>query len=259
MKSTCTVVGLSLAASLLPAMAWAEPPPAGIRQAVPTGPLWNDSEARSVCHSVCRDVGVWTGGWWMSVPYRASVCECFAATAPPLPPQPQPPPPRPMQTGKHPVEAGPIWSNEDANQKCPRVCQPPEAWNGQWWTTVQGQMSVCECAPAAFQPAPPPQAPAPPRPQEMPEALFGRFMQHLNDVSFTNAQLSAIDDEVRAGSRWNTRQLIAVMKLLNFGDAQVKGATKMWPSIVDPQNLPDVLASLTFESDRQKLRKSLHR
>ena len=261
MKSKCTVAGISLAASLLPAIAFAGPPPAGVRQTMPTGPLWNDGEARGVCHSVCRDVGVWTGGWWMTEPYRASVCECFAAVAPPLPQPPQPPPPRAMG-GKHPVEAGPIWSNEDANQKCPRVCQPPEAWNGQWWTTVQGQMSVCECAVPMMQPQqayqlPPQQAQAVAR--EMSQDQFRGFMRHLNEATFVNAQLAAIDDEVRAGSLWNTRQLIEVMKLLNFGDAQVKGGVKMWPNIVDPQNLPDVLASLTFESDRQKLRKSLGR
>jgi len=40
------------------------------------------------------------------------------------------------------VNAGPIWSNEDAQSKCPAVCGGL-TWNGQWTTTVPGRMSVC--------------------------------------------------------------------------------------------------------------------
>ena len=40
------------------------------------------------------------------------------------------------------MDAGPIWSNQDAQTKCPTACTL--TWNGQWWTTVQGVMSVCQ-------------------------------------------------------------------------------------------------------------------
>lgn len=45
------------------------------------------------------------------------------------------------------VEAGPIWNNaKDAPKKCPNTCASRNAkWDGQWWTTVWGKMSVCEC------------------------------------------------------------------------------------------------------------------
>lgn len=43
------------------------------------------------------------------------------------------------------VNAGPIWSNADAQQKCPKVCLNNGGWNGQWTTTVPGSMSVCGC------------------------------------------------------------------------------------------------------------------
>ncbi len=45
------------------------------------------------------------------------------------------------------AEAGPIWNNAvDAPQKCPNTCAAYHAtWDGQWWTTVWGKMSVCEC------------------------------------------------------------------------------------------------------------------
>src|SRR4051812_30773241 len=37
------------------------------------------------------------------------------------------------------VNAGPIWSNSDAQTKCPGVCEGLK-WNGQWTTTVPGQV-----------------------------------------------------------------------------------------------------------------------
>lgn len=40
------------------------------------------------------------------------------------------------------INAGPIWSNADAKAKCPSVCSDLK-WNGQWTTTVPGEMSVC--------------------------------------------------------------------------------------------------------------------
>lgn len=44
------------------------------------------------------------------------------------------------------VNAGPIFSNQQAQQTCPGVCQKVNAsWNGQWKTTVPNQMSVCGC------------------------------------------------------------------------------------------------------------------
>lgn len=42
--------------------------------------------------------------------------------------------------------AGPIWSQMDANNKCPAVCANHRGkWTGVWNTTRFGQMSVCQC------------------------------------------------------------------------------------------------------------------
>ena len=58
-------------------------------------------------------------------PGKMSVCGCEGATD---------------------VNAGPIWNNADAKTKCPGVCEEKGMqWNGQWTTTVQGEMSVCGC------------------------------------------------------------------------------------------------------------------
>lgn len=49
------------------------------------------------------------------------------------------------QTTKVEVNAGPIWNQADAQSKCPAVAKAHGGvWDGQWRTTVPGQMSVCE-------------------------------------------------------------------------------------------------------------------
>ena len=43
------------------------------------------------------------------------------------------------------IEAGPIWNQAHADQVCPAVAHAHGGrWTGQWRTTVQGRMSVCE-------------------------------------------------------------------------------------------------------------------
>ena len=49
-------------------------------------------------------------------------------------------------TASIPVNAGPIWSNDDAQGKCPATCAAlGRAWNGQWRTIIWGHDSVCYC------------------------------------------------------------------------------------------------------------------
>lgn len=43
------------------------------------------------------------------------------------------------------IQAGPIFSNDDAQQKCPTTCKDHGGWSGQWTTTSFGVMSVCGC------------------------------------------------------------------------------------------------------------------
>ncbi|MEI6430437.1 MAG: mannan-binding lectin [Pseudanabaena sp. ELA607] len=43
------------------------------------------------------------------------------------------------------IQAGPIWNNTDAQDKCPVAVQPyGVSWNGHWTTIVEGKMSVCK-------------------------------------------------------------------------------------------------------------------
>jgi Mannan-binding protein len=99
---------------------------------VEAGPIWNQSDAERKCPQVAKtNGGVWTGQWHTTVPGRMSVCELRL----------------PSSNGRNvrEVEAGPIWSQMDAERKCPALAKANGGvWTGQWRTTVPGQMSVCE-------------------------------------------------------------------------------------------------------------------
>ena len=43
------------------------------------------------------------------------------------------------------VQAGPIWNQIDAEQKCPDVARRAGGtWTGEWLTTKPGEMSLCD-------------------------------------------------------------------------------------------------------------------
>jgi len=50
-----------------------------------------------------------------------------------------------MATFKVNIPAGPIWNNDDAKEKAPKVAAAHQGtWTGQWNTVVESQMSVVE-------------------------------------------------------------------------------------------------------------------
>jgi len=60
-------------------------------------------------------------------------------------PRPRPRPAPPPVSRTRDVNAGPIWNQQDARTKCPAVAASQGGeWTGQWRTTIQGKMSVCE-------------------------------------------------------------------------------------------------------------------
>lgn len=90
------------------------------------------ADAAMVCLDQCPG-----GGVFQFAPDGSTACMCTTAVAPPGP-------------YAHPyvredlVEAGPIWSQEHAEQVCPAVCGGG-TWTGSWNTTQPGVMSVCAC------------------------------------------------------------------------------------------------------------------
>ena len=101
---------------------------------VEAGPIWNNADAQSKCPSVCGGLGAnWNGQWHTTRQGEMSVCSCEKGSS------------GSTSSGKA-IEAGPIWNNADAQNKCPGICFGNGlSWSGQWKTTIQGQMSVCEC------------------------------------------------------------------------------------------------------------------
>jgi hypothetical protein len=97
---------------------------------IPVGPIWNQADAEKKCERVAAQVGgKWTGHWKTTAPGEMSVCNIAE---------------KPSSKARN-VDAGPIWNQADAELKCPVVAYAVRGrWTGQWVTTEQGRMSVCE-------------------------------------------------------------------------------------------------------------------
>jgi hypothetical protein len=115
------------------------------------GPVWNQDDARGKCPRVCGRDG-WDGNWRTTGPGFEAICNCGARWSqggygssygggvdrgPGGWDRP-----RGQRTVQ--VNAGPIWHNGDAQNKCPGVCSRVGRWNGNW-TTVGPGSSVCGC------------------------------------------------------------------------------------------------------------------
>lgn len=116
--------------------------PAAQATEIGAGPIWNNADAQGKCPDVCRKAGDgrWTGQWRTLPGTATSVCDCD------LPRPSSGPTPRSAL-----VEAGPLWNQMDAQNKCPGVCAQSggRSWDGNWKTTDPGRMSVCSCVGAS--------------------------------------------------------------------------------------------------------------
>ncbi len=105
---------------------------------MPAGPIWNNMDAQNKCPNVCRQNGnaQWNGNWRTLPGTATSVCDCDVA-----------PGGRTRPAGTQWVDAGPLWHQMDAQNKCPDVCRRSggRSWDGNWKTTEPGRMSVCSC------------------------------------------------------------------------------------------------------------------
>lgn len=98
------------------------------------GPIWDNDDAKAKCTAACSLT--WNGNWVTKVAGRMSICSGTN---------------RALDGGAYitgdatgGIEAGPIWNNADAKAKCTATLRNIK-WNGQWTTTVEGEMSVCGC------------------------------------------------------------------------------------------------------------------
>jgi len=151
------VTGAALLASSMNADAQVQDVPA--RKAIITS-----FDARDICPGVCTAAGArqWTGNFVRNLS-RTAMCECafgrvsgggnsYNGTLPGWGNRPGNP------GGRHPgygnnrgpavkrIQAGPIFSNTQAQSICPSLCRSDgRRWAGAWQTTQPGRMSVCDC------------------------------------------------------------------------------------------------------------------
>ncbi|MAX79975.1 MAG: lectin MVL [Crocinitomicaceae bacterium] len=102
---------------------------------IPAGPLWSDEDAKEKAPKIAAaHQGKWTGQWNTVVPSEMSVIEVELNV---------------KNSGNNEfttdVLAGPIWSNDEAQQVGSAIAASYGAeFTGQWNTIVEGVMSVIQ-------------------------------------------------------------------------------------------------------------------
>lgn len=142
---------------------------------------------------------------------------------------------------------------------------PPPPVYGQSPPPVYGQPpQQQQPPPPIYTPPPPPpvygQPPPPPvygQPQPMPPATFNQYLQQMQNLSFSDEKIRMAQDLLNAGHYFSCNQIMQLMRTSAFGSDQVKIASTLYRRVVDPQNFPILVNSLTFESDRNKLRRAV--
>jgi hypothetical protein len=102
---------------------------------IPAGPLWNDEDAKQKAPRIAAaHQGKWNGQWNTVVPSEMSVVGVELQVT---------------NTGSHSfktdVLAGPLWSNDEAQELGPAIAASyGGTFTGQWKTITEGVMSVIE-------------------------------------------------------------------------------------------------------------------
>lgn len=163
-----------------------------------------------------------------------------------------------------PVYRGPIWDPLEGSGPSappvvvmppnPPVQPPPVVYQPQPQPPPVYQQP--HYPPPGYQ-QPPPPPPVYQQPQIMPVSpgQFGPLLSQLQRLSFSDEKQNYVRDLVNSGYYFTCAQIVQLMKTSAFGDEQVKIASTLYPRAVDPENFMQLTSSLTFESDRQKLRR----
>lgn len=114
---------------------------------VSAGPIWNDNDAKARCPRVCDSAhGHWNGQWKTTRPGIESVCGCSPRRDEGDRRGLERRDRRELAEPPKDLEAGPLWDDADARNRCPDICSSAHRhWEGQWRTTEPGH-SVCACA-----------------------------------------------------------------------------------------------------------------
>ena len=133
----------------------------------------------------------------------------------------------------------------------PPIYQPPDPPP----TYPQTGPGYPQPTPGYPQPQPYPQLTGMPMSPSQFQGLLGQVQR----LAFSDEKLNAIQDAVRSGYYFTCEQIVQLMHTSAFGDDQVKIGSMLYPQAVDPQNFSLLTSALTFESDRQRLRKACGR
>ena len=116
---------------------------------IEAGPIWNDMDAQRKCPKTCDD-GKWDGKWKTTKEGKMSVCNCSGTTRQSSMTKGTAPSrvkPQRVSAGKKGtrggVDAGSIWNDMMAEQRCPKACAPRN-WDGRWSYVDIGH-SICYC------------------------------------------------------------------------------------------------------------------
>lgn len=179
---------------------------------------------------------------------------------------------RPPVGYQPPIYRGPVWDPFDPNSvpSAPPVYQQPSPPSPVYQQpsppsppVYQPQPPVYQQQPPVYQQQPPvyqqPSYPPPvyqqPQVMPVPPSQFGSILSGLQRLSFSDEKQNYVRDLARSGYYFTCEQIVQLMKTSAFGDDQVKIGAALYPHAVDPQNFMQMTSSLTFESDRQKLRR----
>lgn len=149
------------------------------------------------------------------------------------------------------VEAGPIWSNADADRKCPATCAPGR-WTGAWRTTVEGRVSVCNCAPAEA-PEPAPRGAGSHGPQPMTDARFAALLAAMEAELGSDARLRVLEDAAR-GNHFLVAQTRRLIDGFPFPSDKLRAVEIAAPRVVDPENAFELTGAFGFESEKERVR-----
>jgi hypothetical protein len=106
-------------------------------------------------------------------------------------------------------------------------------------------------------PQPGPAYPQPAMP--MSPERFQSLLSQVRGLPFRDEKLARIKDYLMPDTLFTTNQIGQLMQTTPFGSDRIRFAELLWPRVVDPQNFPELPALLTFESERQELRRKLGR
>jgi hypothetical protein len=82
------------------------------------------------------------------------------------------------------------------------------------------------------------------------------LLSQLKDTAFADAQLGLVRDAARR-NRFETNQVVKIMKLFTFGKDQVEAGAILYPKVIDKKNFFNVYQVFTFDSDKAALRQKV--